>query len=212
MHQSLQEIHLVDVTDLMLNLMSAAFLQRISSSTTSSGDVIELGKDTVETTIQRRKCVLPKGFLIHDQVQLFIHPCDITKLKVDAIVCSADKTLSCSTGLAKFIADIAGKDFKDTCHKYSKAHKLGPSDVVPMPAHNLPVVFHAVAPRLGGSWRYVSQNDVGTFKELLSTTFYNVLAKGTHSNLQTLAIPPIGAGKFLEQYFMKTFIVVKPSY
>ena len=193
---SLQEIHLVDVTDGMLNMMSVAFLQKVNPATMSPGDVIELDTQTVESAIQKRTCVIPKGFLFHDQVQIFIHTCDITTLKVDAIVCSADPELSCATGLAKVIADKAGRDFKDTCRKYAKAKKLDPSDVIPMPARNLPVVFHAVAPRFKNSWLHGAvKNEEGTFKELLSTTFYNALNHARTSNVPTLALPPIGAGK-----------------
>ena len=165
----------------------------------SPGDVIKLDAQTVESAIQKRTCVIPKGFLIHDQVQIFIHTCDITTLKVDAIVCSADPELSCATGLARVIADKAGRDFKDTCRKYTKAKKLDYTDVIPMPARNLPVIFHAVAPHFKNSWRHNAvKNEEGTFKELLSTTFYTALQKARMSNLQTLALPPIGAGKKCE--------------
>ena len=179
----------------MLNIMSVAFLQKVNPATMSPGDVVELDTQTVESAIQKRTCVVPKGFLIYDQVEVFIHTCDITTLKVNVIVCPADPELSCATGLAKFIADKAGKGFKDTCRKYARAKKLNPSDVIPMPARNLPVIFHAVAPRLKGSWPHGTVNEEVAFKELLNTTFYNALHKAKASNVQTLALPPIGAGK-----------------
>lgn len=190
----LQEVHLVDLSDQILPIIAGRFSQ-MHESPEEFHAITELGIDVVSSAIEKR--VKPKQSETTSQgrVQVFISCGDITKLQADAIVCSNDKKLSCSSGLAKDIAVLAGYRYKERCKEAAEEKKLHSSDAVSIRTDDLGIIINVVVPSLKKfSWK-VKKPDSGVYKRVLRTSYQNALDEARKSGVTSLAISPLGTGK-----------------
>ena len=188
----LKQVHIVDITDQVLPLIAGAFLKKNKQdSVIDLPLVIILNQDELSSAIQECQ----KGtLLIHNRVKVYISCNDITKVKADAIVCSNDVNLSSSSGLAKKIADLCGKDYRKQLEQAAKNNNLRPADVFCLRSDKLGLVINAVVPRLKSLLIKRNYED-GAFKELLSATFHNAIDNANKHEVSCLAISPLGSGK-----------------
>ncbi|KAK2156912.1 hypothetical protein LSH36_202g06003 [Paralvinella palmiformis] len=179
----LKQVHIVDITDQVLPLIAGAFLKK-----NKQDSVIDL---PLVIILNQEEC--QKGtLLIHNRVKVYISCNDITKVKADAIVCSNDVNLSSSSGLAKKIADLCGKDYRKQLEQAAKNNNLRPADVFCLRSDKLGLVINAVVPRLKSLLIKRNYED-GAFKELLSATFHNAIDNANKHEVSCLAISPLGS-------------------
>ena len=108
---------------------------------------------------------------------------DITKLHVDAIISSTDANIGNHLGVAKAVSLAAGKEMQAECNQIVKAKgmlKSGGSAITK--AYKLPckIVVHVLSPRS---------------RQELVKAFGGALTKVHKQNLQSVAVPAIGAGE-----------------
>jgi len=194
--QSVNEIHLVNTTDRVLSLIRDTFLEMNESNQQKSLlSAIELGGKTVSSTIEKRIKRRPDELLIHNRVKVFIYCADITKLKVDAIVCPNDENLSCSTGLSRELADLAGTAYTKRCRDAARSKTLKPSEVVSIRTEDYGLIINVIMPHLNSSfWTYTTFDDY-LYREVLHISFQNAIKEARKCGVSSLAICPIGAGK-----------------
>ena len=116
-----------------------------------------------------------------------IHNGDITTLRVDAIVNSANTTLLGGFGVDGVIHKAAGEGLLDECHTL-KGCPTGQAKVTS--AYNLPCKFviHAVGPVWKGG-------DFGEEK-LLASTYENSIRIAANMKLKSIAFPNISTGLY----------------
>lgn len=196
--RTLKEIHIVDNRDSVLTLIADEFRQKCSGHPENGLlNVIRLGQNMVSSTIGRRIAGRLKELVIDNRVKVFVSTEDMTRLKVDAIVCPNDKMLSCSTGLAKDIAAMAGREYKTRCSEAARTKELSPSDVVCINTDDLGIIINVVVPKLQKSfWTYTESDDY-VYRELLQASFQNAIDEARKCDASSLAIYPLGADEDL---------------
>ena len=126
----------------------------------------------------------------HERLQVHIYHCDILKAVTDGIVNAANEHLSHVGGVAKSIAEKAGRPLTDESNKIASRKKLCVTDVVHTTAGRLTheAVLHAIGPR----WK-----DYRNKKECLEDlrmTIKNILCTAEKMHFKSVAIPSISAG------------------
>ena len=195
--RNLKEIHFVDRTDQVLTLLGGAFLQKIISKTNKEFlDVVRVDEGLVSRTIQKRLERKQKETQIDDKVKVFIQCDEITMVKADAIVCPNDRKLSCSTGPAKDIADSAGSDYKKRCKDAARKRIPKSSDVICIHTDKLGDIINVIIPRLRLFSKLNRTTKDESYKNLLRASFKNALEEARKCGASSLAIYPLGAGKY----------------
>ena len=191
----MKEIHLICAADNVLPVFVDAFLA-ISKTKSELPQVNELSEDEVSTGLRMRIAKKFKDLVLNERVLALLSWDDITKLNVDAIVCSNDKRLSCSRGLSKQIAELLGREYKEFCRRVAKEKKLYPSDVVSIKTKDHGIIINVIVHDLQSSFRtYVKYNDVA-YTELKHKSYRNVFTEAKRHGVTRLAIKPVGAGTF----------------
>ncbi|MDO4625961.1 MAG: macro domain-containing protein [Pasteurellaceae bacterium] len=121
---------------------------------------------------------------------------DITKIRVDAIVNSANRSLLVGCGISSLINRKAGPIVKDACAKLNREKggcRVGQVEVTP--AGELPAqyIIHAVAPK----WFGGIENE----HQLLASAYRNSLIRANELTLESISFPNISTGiyKFPKQ-------------
>lgn len=193
----LKEVHLVDIVDDTLSLIGGTFLQSCrQGSPNASDDVIELDHEVIFSTIQRRLTIKTHDPSIYDGVKVFISYGDIINLKADAIVCANDNKLSCSSGVAKKIANLVGGEYKEQCRQTAKDMNLHSSDVVTIKTKQFGSIINVVVPSLTRLSKTLTKSQINSYKKLLTAVFENAFEEARTFDVSCLAISPLGAGKY----------------
>ncbi|XP_071170581.1 protein mono-ADP-ribosyltransferase PARP14-like isoform X3 [Mytilus edulis] len=133
-----------------------------------------------------------KRVFIHDEVhKIYLVEGDITQLDIDAIVNAANNDMDHCGGLAKAIADAAGKTVQDECHEYVKKHgQVRDGDAIYSKPGKLPckMIIHAVGP----VWKGGKQGE----RNLLKAAVLQCLALTEQRSYKTVAIPALSGGIF----------------
>ena len=194
---NLKVIYLVDETDELLTLIGGYFLQMSRKKPHHDlHDVTELSHDVVSSKIEECLKRRRKELLIHNQLKIFVYCDDIMMVHTDAVVCYNDDKLSCSSGLAKHIADSMGKSYKGQCSEAARSKKLEPSDVVSIKTEKNGVIINVVVPRCPAGNR---KSDGDAYTQSLRTSFQNAIDEAKKCGVSSLALSPLGAGEFLAQ-------------
>lgn len=112
---------------------------------------------------------------------------NITELKLDGVVNSANKNLLSGSGVSGAIHKAAGKELEIECKKYAP---LEEGNSVITNGYNLKSknVIHTVAPK-----HYLLQENR---EELLRSCYYTSLKIADENKLKTIAYPAIGIGVY----------------
>jgi len=118
-------------------------------------------------------------------IKILLKKDDITNLKVEAIVNSANESLLSGSGLCGLIHKKAGSGLEKECLKKSPC-KTGDSIITK--AYNLPFkyIIHTVGPKY-----YLS---TGKEKELLKNCYKSILDLVIKYKIKSIAIPSISTG------------------
>ncbi len=121
------------------------------------------------------------------KAELIVKCCDITKLKVDAIVNAANPSLLGGGGVDGAIHKAAGPELLEACKKHGGC-KTGQAKITPgflLPAS---FVIHTVGP----IWSDGEQGE----PELLASCYNSCLKLADQHELKTLAFPAISCGVY----------------
>ena len=116
---------------------------------------------------------------------------DITKIQVDIIVNSANKSLLGGGGLDYVIHKKAGPSMKEACIQLNKEKGMRPTGSVEFTtAGNLPAqyIIHAIPPR----WLDGNNNE----EQLLCDAYWNALNKANQVGAKKVSFPNMGTGVY----------------
>ena len=129
--------------------------------------------------------------------RVYILEADITKLKVDAIVNAAKRSLSGGGGVDGAIHSAAGGGLAEECLKLpvvreGSSTRCETGDAKITKAYNLPCknVIHAVGPNIAEG------EDMLKNEELLRSCYYNSLKLAVENDLESIAFPCISTAIF----------------
>lgn len=112
---------------------------------------------------------------------------DITKIKADAIVNAANKTLLGGGGVDGIIHQVAGQELLEEC---KTLHGCETGEAKITKGYNLPAryVIHTVGPIYG--------TEHGQEAVLLASCYHNSLKLAEHYNLRSIAFPALSTGAY----------------
>jgi O-acetyl-ADP-ribose deacetylase len=119
--------------------------------------------------------------------RIHIKECELTGLKVNAIVNAANNSLLGGGGVDGAIHDAAGPELLKEC-KTLNGCKTGEAKITKGYHLNAEYVIHTVGP----VWHGGSQNE----EELLKTAYRNVMITAQKNGIKTIAFPNISTGVY----------------
>ena len=200
-----KHINVISGTDIFVQLESAQAKETdeiVESKIAQPEHIISVSKvkeERVETPLPEMdkppKYNSPCGFLIRNNIQVFIYKHDIVKLQVDAIVNFTNETLDHATGIGKVIVHAAGPDMeREGRDMISSSGPLPVSHTLVTSAGELrcKTIIHVVGP----SWPFeAAEKDVNRSLKLLHKTFINIFQTADKHFITTLAIPAVTSGE-----------------
>ena len=207
----LKEIHFVDLDISMLALVKVGFENLLSGALRTPVEQRHPDVVWIDVALNQHSSMRDSQshdqpdqqpfhyvYKCHERLQVHIYHCDILKAVTDGIVNAANEHLSHVGGVAKSIAEKAGRPLTDDSNKIASRKKLGVTDVVSTTAGRLShkAVLHAIGPR----WK-----DYRNKKECLDAlkdTIKNILYKAEEMCFKSVAIPSISAGIILHIYLL----------
>ncbi|KAK3610487.1 hypothetical protein CHS0354_016676 [Potamilus streckersoni] len=158
-------------------------------------------KDNGESSLVSSKRSSPDNtrlsFTTAEGIKVFVYRCSILQAEVDVIVNAANEDLKHGSGVAKAIADEAGKEFIEECKRYirEKGHlNIGSTCITS--GGNLK--YHFVIHTVGPQWDKYSKTSEGVQKCMddLWKAVIGCFYKAETLEVQSIALPAVSSGKY----------------
>ncbi len=152
-----------------------------------------MGKQSICPVPQSPPSTFTDGQFKVGMLTVNVYKADITKLKIDAIVNTANGDLRHGSGVARAISRAGGQRLEDEGRRYVHANGIIPvTGVVSTTSGNMPcnMVLHAVGP----AWYYYSDWQKQTCIDDLCKTILRCLIEADKHGATAVAIPAISSG------------------
>jgi O-acetyl-ADP-ribose deacetylase (regulator of RNase III) len=136
---------------------------------------------------RRKFCFDILGLIPFSKFKITVINDDITKIKSDVIVNSANKTLLGGRGVDGAIHKAAGPELKEECAKLGGCNEGEAKITKSYGIKHIKGIIHMVVPKISGS---LSDSE----KNLLRNCYLNSLEIAKNSNMRRIIFPDMGTG------------------
>ena len=187
------------ITKSAIEPVSESHLQSAFSGEIPSPEITTATEKHVDATFDESVSIpdshLPCGFLTLDVIKVFIHKCDITTLRVDAVVNVTSEKLDHESAFSNVIFDAAGPELEREIRKIiNNSGPIPVTQTVVTSAGKLPCksVIHAVGPH----WPLLeTQEKKEHCLMILRDTFANIVHTADTHGFNSIALPALFSGK-----------------